>query len=111
MKAEKHRYIAFEIISKINEITEEKLLNTIWHQLYTLYGEHGTSKMGLWLMNFDPKNKKGILRCNLKELDKLRTALATITSFDRKKQPEVIFYIIGISGTIKTIKEKYFLEK
>ena len=110
MKAEKHRYIAFEIISESNEITEEQLLNTIWYQLYTLYGEHGTSKMGLWLMNFDPKSKKGILRCNLKELDKLRTALATIISFERKRQPEVVIYVIGISGTIKSINKKFFSE-
>ena len=110
MKAEKHRYIAFEIISEINEITEEQLLNTIWYQLYTLYGEHGTSKMGLWLMEYDPESKKGILRCSLKELDKLRSVLATITSFEKKKEPEVIVYILGISGTIKSIKKRFLSE-
>ena len=105
---EKHRYIAFEIISKANEITEEQLLNGIWNQLYALYGEYWTSKIGLWLISFDPQTKKGVLRCSLKELDKLRAALASITSLRKNKNPELIFYILGISGTIKSIKDKYF---
>jgi len=83
-------------------------LKTVWNQLYSLYGEYGTSKMGLWLIYFDPDSKKGVLRCSLNELDKLRTVLATITSFRRHKDPEVIIYILGISGTIKSIKKKYF---
>jgi len=108
LKAEKHRYIAFEIISEDNEISSEKILKTIWSQLYSLYGEYGTSKIGLWLIYYDPESKKGVIRCSLSELDKLRTALATITSFRRKREPEIIIYILGISGTIKSIKEKYF---
>ena len=108
MKVEKHRYIAFEIISKNNEITQDQVIKTIWNQLYKIYGEYGTSKIGLWLIYFDPQSRKGVLRCSLKELDKLRTVLATITSFGKKKHPEVIIFVLGISGTIKSIKEKYF---
>ena len=111
MKAEKHRYIAFEIISRNNEITEEILLKTIWNQLNIVYGEYGTSKIGLWLIYFNPERKKGVIRCSLTELDKLRTVLATITSFRKSKEPEVVINILGISGTIKTIKDKYFKDE
>lgn len=108
MKIEKHRYIAFEIISENHDISGDQLLKTIWNQLYMIYGEYGTSKVGLWLIYFDQDSRKGVLRCSLKEIDKLRTVLATITSFTKKNEPEVIIYVLGISGTIKSIKEKYF---
>jgi ribonuclease P/MRP protein subunit POP5 len=107
VKVEKHRYVAFEIITRDDTITKDELLKTIWSQLYSLYGEYWTSKIGLWLIHFDPQSKKGVLRCSLEEIDKLRTVLATITNFKRKREAEAIIHVLGISGTLKTIKEKY----
>ncbi|NHI92351.1 MAG: ribonuclease P protein component 2 [Candidatus Lokiarchaeota archaeon] len=115
VKLEKHRYIAFEIISDSDEITEENINYTLWNLIYRLFGEYGTSKTGLWMIYYDKENKKGVIRISLNFYEDLRSALALIRKihekYDNKTKPKeikVIFYVLGVSGTIKTIKEKYF---
>ena len=119
MKSERNRYIAFEILCG-QEITFKELINTIWRNLSSLFGESGTSKTGLWLMALDrvfleegtdfPRESsniylyKGILRTNHLSTDMVRTALAFTSEIYGKS---ALFNVLGISGTIKTAREKY----
>ena len=115
VRLEKHRYIAFELITDCHNITEEKINNTIWNLIYRLYGETGTSQTGLWMIYYDLEEKRGVLRTSLSFYEKVRTTLAVVRKiyerYNNKTKPrddKVIFHVLGVSGTIKTIKEKYF---
>ena len=115
VKLERHRYIVFEIISDRLDITEDNIKNTLWNQIFRLYGEFGTSQTGLWIIYYDPENKRGVIRTSLTYYENVRAALAMITSIFEKQNDktkrgvhDVIFHVLGVTGTIKTIKEKYF---
>ncbi len=106
MDQERGRYIVFEIITELEEISKSDLLNSITRSLFSLHGELGASKTGIWLIEFDERKKKGIIRCSHKGLIELRTSLAVISQIN--KNP-VIFHVLGISGTIKKAKEKFLI--
>ncbi len=115
VKLERHRYIVFEIISERNDINEDNIKSTLWNQIFRLFGEFGTSQTGLWIIYYDKENKRGVIRTSLKYYENVRAALVMITSIFGKqdersgrKDHDVIFHVLGVSGTIKTIKEKYF---
>ena len=115
VRLEKHRYIVFEIITDSDDITEEKINYTLWNLIYRLYGEAGTSQTGLWMIYYDNEHKMGVIRASLNFYENIRAALALIRKiYDKydnrgqKTSEKVIFHVLGVSGTIKTIKEKYF---
>jgi len=115
VRLEKHRYIVFEIITDSDDITEEQINATLWNLIYRLYGETGTSKTGLWMIYFDKEHKRGVIRASLNFYENVRSALALIRKIydmnankNQKISDRVIFHVLGVSGTIKTIKEKYF---
>jgi len=115
VKLERHRYIVFEIITDRNDIDEEIIKNTLWNQIFRLFGEYGTSQTGLWIIYYDLENKRGVIRTSLKFYENVRSALALITSMfvkqddkTKRNNHNVIFHVLGVTGTIKTIKEKYF---
>ena len=115
VRLEKHRYIVFEIITDSEDITEEKINNTLWNLIYRLYGETGTSQTGLWMIYYDKEHKRGVIRTSLNFYENVRSTLALIRKiyekYDSKTKntnEKVIFHVLGASGTIKTIKDKYF---
>ena len=100
---ERQRYILFKIIAE-EKIEEVKLINTIWRNLFQLYGEFGTSQTGLWLVEYEKQESYGILRTNTMALSMVRTTLAVIRKIDEKN---CIFVTFGVSGTIKALKKKH----
>lgn len=119
MKSERIRYIAFEVLCS-HEIHFRTLTSAIWSELYTLFGENGTSKTGLWLVTLaacpldgDPgdveeklKIYRGILRTNEQSTDIIRITLAFITEIARNS---ALIHVLGVSGTIKKAQKKYLL--
>ena len=119
MEGERNRYIAFEIICS-HEITFKALTSALWNGLYTLFGENGTSKTGLWVVALnrgileegtDPVGEKstiqqyrGILRMNHRSTEIIRTVLAFISEIDGIP---ALIHVLGISGTIKAARNKY----
>jgi len=105
MKLVKHRYIAFKYYSEEN-ITKEEILNKIWESIYSMFGCIGAAETGLWMIDLDEKNNRGIIRCDLPSLNKVRVAMVLITRI--KENKPFMFKILGVSGTIKKAKEKYY---
>lgn len=104
VKEERDRYIVFKIYSS-NDVSKENLIKDIWRNLLTIYGEYGASKTNFWLIDYDKEAKKGIVRCTRTTVNMMRTVLALTTKI---AETPVVVKILGISGTIKTAKEKFY---
>lgn len=101
---EKERYIAFKVISE-EPIVYSDLEAGIWQTLLDFYGELGVSQMSVWLVKnlYDEKSQVGVVRCNNKSVPKAVAGLGLIT---RLGESRVIFKIVRVSGTIKSLNLK-----
>lgn len=99
---EKKRYLVYEVLSdkKINSNLSVEILSQVKNTL----GLFDSAKAGLQNIKYDDKTLKGVMRVNNKEVDKLKTSLAIISSL---KDSEVIVRSIGVSGILKKAKNKY----
>lgn len=106
---EKKRYLAFEIISE-EKLEFEDILNAFWHSLLNLCGELGTSQANIWFIKdlWDEQNQKGLIKCRHDSVEYVRSALALI---ERIGDIRVIIYTLGVSGTMKAAKRKFFGER
>ena len=104
----RRRYIAYEIISQ-EKILLDDLMNTIWHTVLNFLGEHGTSETDMWIAKdtYDDKRQMGLIRCSHDSVEQIRASLALI---ERIGDVRVVFKVLGISGTIKAAKMKFFGE-
>ena len=73
-------------------------------------GEMGTSRTNIWFVKdmWEEKNQRGLIRCNHKQVEYVRVALALI---DRIGDVQVIPFTLGVSGTMKAAKRKFFGER
>ena len=112
MHLQRQRYVLFEYIISNPEvkITEKDVIRAIWKTLMKLFGEYTAYKTGLWIIEFNPSQKYGIIRCNNITKDRMIASLAFISEI---KDTPVIFHSIKTSGTIKKVKEiqKQFFDK
>jgi len=104
VKEERNRYIVFKIYSN-SDVSKEDLAKDIWRTLLAMYGEYGASKTNFWLIEYDKNTKKGIIRCTHTTVNMMRTVLAFTTKI---AETPVIIKTLGISGTIKAAKEKFY---
>lgn len=104
----RRRYIAYQVISE-EKLLPDDMFNTIWHTVLNFLGEHGTSKTNMWIVkeSFDEKNQSGLIRCSHTSVEHVRASLALI---ERIGDVRVVFKVLGISGTIKAAKMKFFGE-
>ena len=102
------RYIAYQVISEDKFILQD-LINSIWHSLLNLLGELGASQADIWIAKdtWDEKKQIGIIRCSHDNVEQVRAALALI---ERIGDIRVIVKVLGISGSIKATKMKFFAE-
>lgn len=103
---ENQRYIVFEIISG-SDIIFDDVVNAIWSSSMQLFGEVGTSKLRLWIPSafFDKDRKRGLIRTTNSSVEEARAAIAAIREIGGMK---VIFYVLGVTGTIKSARSKFF---
>jgi len=102
----KHRYIAYKVKSE-RELTYDDLVNSIWHSVMNFLGELGASKTNLWVIKntYNEKNKTGLIRCDHTQVEQVRASLALI---QRIGDVRVIINVLGVSGTIKAARKKFF---
>ncbi len=98
---ERNRYFAFEIISD-SEVSRGSLVKAVWNSVLKFLGELGASKTSLWVMEWDDKGKKGILKVNHRSVDEVRSALSLIKEINGDR---AIFHILGVSGTVRKTRE------
>jgi ribonuclease P/MRP protein subunit POP5 len=102
------RYLAFDAISE-QKILLDDLINTIWHSVLNFLGEIGTSRANIKIIKdtYDDNRQMGILRCSHDDVENVRSALTLI---QRIGDVRVILRVLGISGSIKAAKMKFFGE-
>lgn len=106
---ERKRYIAFEILGE-EKIEFPQLINAVWHSILNLFGEINTGLINFWLVkdSWNENKQRGLLKCNHSHVSQVRLALALI---DRIGDAKVSIRTIGVSGTMKSARKKYFGEK
>jgi len=104
----RRRYIAYQVISEEKFIFQD-LINSIWHSLLNLLGELGASEAEIWIARdiYDEKRQIGIIRCSHDKVEHVRAALALM---ERIGDTRVAVKVLGISGSIKATKLKFFSE-
>ncbi len=106
---EKRRYIAFKINSE-EKVEFGDLINALWSSILNLFGEVNTGDIDFWLVKdaWEKKSQRGLVKCNHKHVSKVRLAMALI---ERIGDSKVSIQSLGVSGTMKSAKKKYFGEK
>jgi len=100
----RRRYLLLKIES-LQEIDEKDFRNAVWDAVLRLFGEYGASKTGIALIDYDVAKKYAIIRCAHTEVDMVRASLASITEINAKP---VATYVLGVSGTLKSLRRKFF---
>lgn len=103
---ERERYISFKIISE-EPVVYSDLQQAIWSTLLEFYGELGVSQMSLRLVKnlYDERSQLGVIRCNNKSVPKVIAGLGLLS---RLGESRIIFKILKVSGTIKSLNLKQF---
>lgn len=97
----KRRYIAFEVVGM------ETGNNDVIKALHIRLGGNPNlvfNKGLLKLVFYDPGSKLGLLRCGHKQADVVKTIITRVGIVDKKPS----FKVVGLSGTIKAAKRKFF---
>ena len=104
----RRRYIAYQVLSEDKFIFQD-LTNSIWHSLLNLLGELGSAEADLWVAKniYDEKRQIWVIRCSHDKVEQVRAALALI---ERIGDIRVIVKVLGISGSIKAARLKFFGE-
>lgn len=99
-----NRYLALEIKSEML-IDKEDLVLIVWDGCIRFFGECKTSNFNLWVMKFFEMGKtdeyycyKAIVRCQRDYSDEVRSAIALVNKYNRKR---IAMTTVGLSGTIK----------
>lgn len=101
---EKERYISFRIISE-EPIVYSDLESGIWSTLLEFYGELGVSQMSLRIVKnlYNEVEQTAVIKCNNKSVPKVVAGLGLII---RLGESRIIFKIMKVSGTIKSLNLK-----
>ena len=103
------RYVIFEVISD-TPVTYNDLVNAMWNSMLNFLGELESSKAMVWFIQnlYDEKNQKGVIKCRHDFVEGIRAILSLIQTVGETK---VIIKILGVTGTIKSARNKYLLSK
>ncbi len=100
---EKNRYLVLEIISD-KKFSKKAVQRAIWDTAFDFLGIFGVAKLSLWVVDWDEKKQKGIVKVNKQSVKEIKTIIALIERIEGKK---ALPRILGISGTIKAAKKKW----
>lgn len=99
LRKTKRRYLALEIDSA-ETIEAKEFVDAVWSVIIRLYGEHGASKTGLTMIDYNTESKLAVIRVTNAASDIVRAAVATMTRMGGKP---VSVHVIAVSGTIKAL--------
>lgn len=97
LKRVKRRYLAVELESE-GFLNSQEFMDAVWAAVVKLYGEHGTSRTGLTLIDYDAERRFAVIRTMLVTVDMVRAALASMTKIGGKP---LAVHVLTVSGTIK----------
>lgn len=99
-----NHYLVLDIKSE-KELSKNEFTSIVWDGCVRFQGENNTSNFNLWTIELIEEDKdsyyneyKSILRCQRDFEDEVRSSLALVNNYDRKR---ISITCIGISGTIK----------
>jgi len=98
---QRRRYLAVRLVTEDSPPSDDAFREALWRRLNELYGELGVSRIGFWLVVYDPSLRAAIIRCRHDQVRMVRAALATITHIGESR---LILHVVGISGTIRKAK-------
>ncbi|MEA1992769.1 MAG: Rpp14/Pop5 family protein [Euryarchaeota archaeon] len=96
----KKRYILFKPLWGDN-FKRKDVIKLIWNSALRFWGELGTANLGLWVVDIDEEKRIGIVRCNIKSVDRVICILSLI----RHNNKGIL--VLGVSGTMKALKSSY----
>ncbi len=94
---QRNRYMVFKILSD-STYDRKQVVNAIWDNMLRLYGESGVSETSLWMMDWDEKKSRGIIKVNHKSVGLVRAGLTLVKEVNGKK---ALLQVLTISGTLK----------
>ena len=102
VKREKQRYVGFAIFSP-DKPTKREVNNEFWKEYTNLFGTIGAASSGMYLIEYDEEEKRGIVRIRHDMINNLTICCALIRGINNQKS---IVHRIGVSGTIKGVTKK-----
>ena len=100
---EKNRFVAFEVLSD-PKFEKKAVSGTLWDSFLSLFGDLGGSEAGFWLIEWKKERSWGLLKVRHTAVDRVKAAMAAVGSVDGS---DAAFHVIGVSGTVKSAREKY----
>ncbi len=102
------RYLAYEVISDA-KVDSSDVTNAIWFGLIGLLGELGTADAQIRIIrdSWNAEKQTGLLRVSHNAVEAVRAALAFAS---RIGDTPVIIRVLGVSGTIRGARKKFFGE-
>lgn len=100
----RQRYIIFQIYGE-EKFKKEDVVHAITRTGMRFLGELGYSKAKAWLMDFDANSQRGILKIENTEKDRIK---ATLVLIDKINEKRTRINVLGVSGTIKKAKQKWW---
>ena len=99
------RYLVFEIMSE-EKVGYSDMVSAIWNSMLSLLGELETADAKMWLIQnlYEEENQRGVIKCRHDFVEKMRALLSLIQIVGEKR---VAINILGVTGTIKSAKNKY----
>jgi len=105
----KRRYIAYRVLSE-KEVDFKELSIAMWNSMLDYLGEKGVAESRVWVLKstYDAEKKMGLIRCIHTGTENVRAALSFV---QKVGDQSVVIQVLGLSGTIKAAKQKFFGER
>ena len=106
---DRKRYLAYQVVSD-SKLEFSEINNAIWYSIMNFMGEKGASEADVWIIKntYEEERKIGLIKCSHTSVEDVRTALALVQKMGENR---MIIRVLGISGTMKAAKKKFFGEK
>ena len=106
---DRKRYLAYQVVSD-SKLEFSEINNAIWYSIMNFMGEKGASEADIWIIKntYEEERKIGLIKCSHTSVEDVRTALALVQKMGENR---MIIRVLGISGTMKAAKKKFFGEK
>jgi len=98
---EKNRYIALKIRCDV-ELERNDVVNALVKSQLDLYGQVGAADQNMWVMDYDEKTVRAIVKCKHKSVREVKSAAIMISKI--KGKPASL-EVIKTCGTLKTARK------
>ena len=100
----KKRYVLFGLVcAEGKTFAEKEVFHSVWNTFSKVFGSAGLAEQKLWLLKWFASEGKGVLRCSLPELEKVKAGLLFLQEV---KGVKVVPLVLSVSGSAKKLKGK-----